>query len=526
MKSEDRHLSRLATGGLLSVIGSGVSAVAGIALVATVTNGVSRELAGTLFATTSLWVIICAVTQLGTEVGLVRWLPTLLATGRRAEIPRVLCIALGPVLLASCVAAVALYLGAEVAAGYLVGDEQQADGALMLRCLAAFIPVYALHHSLLAATRGMGTMRTTVLVDLVGRSIAQPVAVLVIGLQGGAAALVLSWLAPFVVAAAATGFALRRQVIRALSGRVDLEPAEAPSLAGHSRGLGRDFWRFTGPRGVATLSQAALRRSDIVLIAALLSPADAAVYTAATRFMVLGQMVILAIQQTLGPQLSKLFAQQDTRTAESVFRAATAWTMLLTWPLYLVCAAAAPLILSLFGEGYDVEAGQRVMVILAGAMLIATASGSVDTVLLMAGRSWLSLLDNLGALVLNVGLNLVLIRPVGIEGAAISWAAAIAARNIVTVLQVRAMLGLSSGGSAARWVAVSAVACFGIPGLALRLAGASQPLLIGVEALVCAPAYLALVWWRRDTLHLPLLGRTLLTRLGRSKHSRPKVATH
>ena len=52
------------------------------------------------------------------------------------------------------------------------------------------------------------------------------------------------------------------------------------------------------------------------------------------------------------------------------------------------------------------------------AALLATACGPVDSVLLMAGRSWLSLRNSVVALVVNVGLNVVLIPLAGILYAA------------------------------------------------------------------------------------------------------------
>ncbi|MBA2696200.1 MAG: lipopolysaccharide biosynthesis protein, partial [Actinobacteria bacterium] len=208
----------MANGGLLSIAGSGVSSLAGIALVAAVTNGFARELAGTLFAATSVWVIATAVTQLGTEVGLVRWLPVLRATGRAGEIPSLLRIAFAPVLVVSLLLAGGSLLLADEAAPHLFGAAQSDDGRTMLVCLAFFIPVGCVYHRLLAATRGMGTMSVTVVVDLIGRSLGQPVAVIVVAwaLPGDARALVLAWLLPFLPACACAAVALRRQVRRAL----------------------------------------------------------------------------------------------------------------------------------------------------------------------------------------------------------------------------------------------------------------------------------------------------------------------
>ena len=158
-------------------------------------------------------------------------------------------------------------------------------------------------------------------------------------------------------------------------------------------------------------------------MAALASPADAALYTAATRFLVLGQLFVQSVQQALSPQISALFARDETRAANSVYQAATLWSIIAAWPLYLLLAGFAPTLMGVFGEGYDVATD--VVLILSLTMLLATACGPVDSVLLMAGRSWLSLRNSTVALAVNVGLNLVLIPAYGIRGAAVSWAVAI-----------------------------------------------------------------------------------------------------
>ena len=106
--------------------------------------------------------------------------------------------------------------------------------------------------------------------------------------------------------------------------------------------LAREFWSYTAPRAIARVTQTALKRSDIVLVAALASPAEAALYTAATRFIVLGQLFVQSVQQALSPQLSSLFARGEKQAANSVFQAATLWSMIAAWPLYLVMAGFAP----------------------------------------------------------------------------------------------------------------------------------------------------------------------------------------
>lgn len=496
------HIEQAARAGALSLAGAGVSAVGGIALTVALTNGLDRTAAGTVFAITSLFLVVTAVVQLGTEVGLVRWLPLLVVQRRMASLRPLIRMALVPVLGAAVVAALlGLFLAEDIAT--MLGDGSGAAVA-MVRVVAICLPVAAAYQVLLAATRGLRTMRPTVVVEGLGRTLLQLVLVVLVLLTGfGATGVVVAWALPYAAGLAVTvGWlaVLLRQRDGSGAAHSSVPPgASEPTGRAELAEVRRGFWRFTGPRALGTVAQMALKRFDIVLVAALRSPAEAALYAAATRFVVIGQLGVQALQQALAPQLSALFASNDRNGVRDVYRAATAWTMLLAWPVYLACAVLAPELLLLFGDGYSEVAS--VVVLLSLAMLAATASGAVDVVLLMSGHTWLSLGNNLFAMVLNVGLNLVLIPRYGALGAAISWSIAIVLRNLLPLVQVRVIFGISPVSRETGFVALSAAVCLGVvPGL-IRALGAPIGWVV-VALVVGMVVFAASAWLARATLHL------------------------
>lgn len=498
------QLEKLARRGSASVLGAAVSSVLGVVLVVIVTNGFSPTVAGTLFASTSAFLILESIALLGTDTGLVRWLPTQLAAGRTADLPRTLFVASIPVVVASLGLTVCLYAAAPAAAPHLVGAEAASTMTVMLRALALMLPVAALHDLMMAATRGTGSMRPTVLVDNVGRLGLQALAVLAVYLAGGGAlALAAAWSLPY-----APGLVSGYAWLRILLARSTTTPGAPASW----RSLTLEFWSYTAPRAIARVTQTGLKRSDIVLVAALASPAEAALYTAATRFIVLGQLFVQAVQQALAPHLSSLFARRETAAANSIFQAATRWSMIAAWPLYLIVAAFAPVLMGVFGDGYDVASD--VVVILSLTMLLATACGPVDSVLLMSGRSWLSLGNNAVALVVDIALNIVLIPSYGVRGAAISWSVAIVVRNLLPLVQVQRQLAMWPVTQATVRVALGALACLGVAGVVV--AGTTFPLavdvvLVGLGTLL----YLWCIWSWRVALGLGAFSTALRRRPAR-----------
>ena len=175
--------------------------------------------------------------------------------------------------------------------------------------------------------------------------------------------------------------------------------------------------------------------------------------------------------------------------------------------------------MGVFGEGYEVASD--VVVILSLTMLLATACGPVDSVLLMAGRSWLSLRNNAVALVVNVGLNVVLIPLYGIRGAAIAWSVAIVVRNLLPLVQVRRHLAMWPVTRSTVRVALAAVACFGAVGIVVAAhrapPGRATSCCSGVGTLV----YLSGIWSWRDALGLEAFRSALRRRPPRAGTAGP-----
>jgi O-antigen/teichoic acid export membrane protein len=102
--------------------------------------------------------------------------------------------------------------------------------------------------------------------------------------------------------------------------------------------------------------------------------------------------------------------------------------------------------------------------------------------------------------VVDLALNAVLIPWLGITGAAIAWAAALATRNILPLVQVRQIFGMTPAGAGLGLAAASALACFGVLPLATRLAFGTTATLAGL--ILGAGCYAGLMWAGRARLAL------------------------
>ncbi|MGH3320773.1 MAG: lipopolysaccharide biosynthesis protein [Streptosporangiaceae bacterium] len=499
-------LRTVARGGSLNAAGAAVAALAGVGLTIVVTRAFDRREAGVFFAATSVFLLAKAVAKLGTQTGVVYFVARVRALGASARVGRLLSVALTPVVACGVLLGLALFILAPGIAG-LVATDEPGRFAMYLRVLAVLLPVAAVSDVGLAATRGYGTMRPTALLDNIGRPLGQLLLVLAVAAFGGSTLLGLAWAGPYVVLAAIGWWWLG--VIRR---RRDAAAANEETDPGPSTRTARDFWRYTSPRALSSVAQLGLQRLDIILVAALAGAPAAAIYAAATRFLVVGQLGSRAIALAVQPRMSALLARDDRGAVRELYQTSTAWLVLALWPAYLLFALFAPYVLRIFGGGY--EAGTPVVVVLALAMMVATGCGAVDMVLNMAGRTTWTLANVLVALAVNVGIDLLLIPRMGVLGAAVGWAVAIAVTNVVPVAQLGYALRLHPFGRGTLGAFALAGLCFGaLPAATRLIAGNGLFPLLG--ATFCGTMLYGLGCWRwRRGLRLGTFRAVLPTRRG------------
>ena len=283
--------------------------------------------------------------------------------------------------------------------------------------------------------------------------------------------------------------------------------------------LAGKFWRFTAPRGLAGIFQIVVLWLNTLLVGRLADTAKAGIFNAATRYITAGLMVGVAVQHVAGPKLSELMAQRSWDRARGVYQTTTAWLMVATWPLYLTFALFAPTLLRVFGHGF--KGGAGALEVLGVTMLVATAVGTVDMVLLMGGKSSWNLINTVVGLTSNIALNFVLIPRYGGTGAAIAWSSSILFTNLAPLIQVWKFLGMHPFGKGFPKVVLAAGAAYGALGLVLRFGlGTSLPV-FALYQVLAGLLYLAMLWRHRETLQLTVLVTELKRKNRRQRAASP-----
>ncbi|MCC5574228.1 lipopolysaccharide biosynthesis protein [Microtetraspora sp. AC03309] len=409
-RRRDLPLARKSAAGLLC---AATGAAAQFLVVLVVTRSLAPAQAGAFFAATALCLMLAGVSRLDTGNGLVYFLAGVSRDPGSAGSP-VLLVALGPVVVLSSLVAVAVAAFGDLLAP-LVGVP-----AGVWPVLAAALPAVAVADVLIAATRGLGSMRPTLFLSGVAQPLGQ-VALVSTGLLAGAAVPVLTaaWALPALPVGAVAA--------RWLRGRT-------PTVRWQR------FWRYTAPRSAAAAIQAVFQRLDIVIVAALAGPAPAAMYTAATRFKVVGQLAGQGLAQAVQPGLVRALAQGDLGRARELYQTATMWLVMVTWPVWLGYAVLAPWLLQIFGTSY--ARGASVALVLSATMMVASACGMVDVMLIASGHTTASLVNAVCAVTATIALDVLLVPVHGALGAALGWSGGVLVKNLLPLVQLSRRYGL------------------------------------------------------------------------------------
>jgi O-antigen/teichoic acid export membrane protein len=182
--------------------------------------------------------------------------------------------------------------------------------------------------------------------------------------------------------------------------------------------------------------------ADVLVLSFFISPAEIAVYFAATRIIQVVNLVPYAA--TVGT--AHLFSAAHTRGDHDDLQRLCGHVSLLTFAIAAVAVAvilvSGKWLLWMFGTGF--EAGYLPLAILALGVVARVAAGPAEDILNMTGYSRLSASTYFWTVLANVVLAVALAMPFGINGVAAATAVALAARGFWLSLALRQQLGVEA----------------------------------------------------------------------------------
>jgi len=196
---------------------------------------------------------------------------------------------------------------------------------------------------------------------------------------------------------------------------------------------------FVALAGMGVINQ----RIDIVMLGLYYPDATVGIYQAVVVGGSLASFGLQAVNTTIAPQISRLWAAQDLVRLQRLATASARISAAVALPVVVVFAAlGGPLLGLAFGSEFS--AGALALTILAVGQLVSSSFGSVGGFLTMTQYAGLAMRGVGIAAGANVILNALLVPRFGMDGAAVATATSVALVNVILFFWVRRQVGISS----------------------------------------------------------------------------------
>lgn len=198
---------------------------------------------------------------------------------------------------------------------------------------------------------------------------------------------------------------------------------------------GKEILAFSIPVALGGLAVSLLAFIDRLFVASFCSSTETGIYQAAAQLPIMLAIIFGAFDNIFSPMVADLHARREGRRLAELYRVCAKWRVYASVPfLMIMLFAPAELIRSVYGKAY--AEGALPLAILSVGQLSGVIVGNSQTMLTLTGRQRTVVAITLVTLLLDVGLNFVLVPRYGLVGAASAAALAALAFNVSTASAV------------------------------------------------------------------------------------------
>ena len=171
--------------------------------------------------------------------------------------------------------------------------------------------------------------------------------------------------------------------------------------------------------------------ADSVIIGIFKAESEIGIYNVAIRLAMISGLVLGAINSIVAPKLSEAYNNGRKKEFALIVRQSTRVIFFSSLPILIFLIIFPEFLLSFFGSEFLI--GKTTLYVLLVGQIINAFSGSVGVIMQMTGRERLFQNILIVALIINIGMNFLLIPTYGIIGAAIASSASIVFWNLTSV---------------------------------------------------------------------------------------------
>lgn len=168
---------------------------------------------------------------------------------------------------------------------------------------------------------------------------------------------------------------------------------------------------------------------DKYMIGYLMNSAFVAIYAVAVYISKFSSFALIAINSIFAPMISELFFGGKKDELKYMYQKTTKWVVIINLAIFAMVTVYAKDIMRLAGEDFAIGGGT--LIILTLGQIVNSGVGAVGYLNMMTGFPKANLFSAMTAVCVNIIMNLILIRPYGMVGAAFASATSVALGNLI-----------------------------------------------------------------------------------------------
>lgn len=415
----DQSLRKIATGAVLVVIGTSIGMLLGFVGRVMIARYVTQDEYGLYSLAFVLINIFVLLSTLGLEASSARQIAFYRGKGEESKVRGVVISSLQVAAVSGVFLSLVLFFTSDLISTKLFHSPELST-PLKVFCIA--VPFFVLINVLTSIFRGFDRAQPSVYFHQILRNALFPLLLLVVILLG------LPFLGVVYAFVASIGLTFMTFAIYAV---------RRPPLALRGGGnvsvispVGKELLLFSLPLLAVAMLRSIITWTDTLMLGYFMTPEDVGLYNAALPFAYLLPIVLTAINFLYIPLMSQLYARDQKEGMKRSYAVLTKWVFSATLPMFLIFVLFPEATLSiLFGSRY-IGAAFALQILSIG-FFVAAVLGPNGTTLVAMGKTRFLMWATLVAAIANIVLNVVLIPPLGIVGAAIATSSSLAMRNIL-----------------------------------------------------------------------------------------------
>ena len=365
--------------------------------------------------------------KMGMEIGVMRFVSLLNPDIEKKKIQRLI----GSAVKMTMAISVVIMAGLLVSSGFIVTHILKGPPLLkiVLMVFAIAIPFNAITLVVAFATQGFKRLKYKIFIT---QFLNPTILLVVMIISFWFISVEVALMAPMLVSSI-IGFIVMFAVLKKLTGVKNQQLLKAP--------FDRELLVFSYPLMFVTILLTLMHWMDILMLGAFTNASTVGLYHPAARTAGLLQALLASFLSIYSPMIAQFHAKSDQKNMSGSYKLVSRWLLTFSIPVALIFLVYPQKVMLLFGAEYLPSA--NVLIVLTAATFIHAILGAAQSTLSMTGHTRLLLWNAIGAFIINIILNIILIPNYGMIGAAWATLISLFVISLLRVLEVRWILKLT-----------------------------------------------------------------------------------